>query len=239
MQAGRIAVKVHSASGNLARSPVASEEAPGGAAAAAAPSASPPLLYVVCELRCAGTGGGGSSKACSFGRLCTEPRGAGAGPGEPTLWEQELTFEAGPSNEEALQLHAALYAVTPDEAGADDFVASGSLSLAHLREVHCQRHVRVPLVNPAGVHLADLSLDLRFFHSRNPARQRDAAGREFIDEGLAQAGPVQAARLLNERSPRSPTAAPRPGSPAVKPPPHDPPVPELPAAVRTTLSGEE
>lgn len=112
----------------------------------------------------------------------------------------------------------------------------------------------------------------------------------------------QAARLLNERSPRSPTAAPRPGSPAVKPPLHvsalsvaggragglegsagpccgvspawleaelaavaevwaqcrshafscagsqlpcctatwqDPPVPELPAAVRTTLSGEE
>lgn len=42
------------------------------------------------------------------------------------------------------------------------------MSLAHLREVHTQRHVRVPLVGPAGAHRADLSLDLRFFHSRNP-----------------------------------------------------------------------
>lgn len=38
---------------------------------------------------------------------------------------QELTFEVGPCGEEALQLHAALYSVTPDEATADDFVASG------------------------------------------------------------------------------------------------------------------
>lgn len=38
---------------------------------------------------------------------------------------QELTFEVGPCSEEALQLHAALYRVTPDEAGADDFVAGG------------------------------------------------------------------------------------------------------------------
>ncbi|KAL4447778.1 hypothetical protein ABPG75_004997 [Micractinium tetrahymenae] len=152
---------------------------------------------------------------------------------------QELTFEVGPCNEEALHLHAALYAMTPAEACADEFVASGSMSLAHLREVHSQRHVRVPLVSAAGAHLADLSIDLRFFHSRNPARQRDAAGREFIDEGLAEAGPVQAARLLNQRSPHSPTAAPRPGSPRVKPPLHDPPGPELPAAVRTTLGEEE
>ncbi|KAL4419134.1 hypothetical protein ABPG77_002647 [Micractinium sp. CCAP 211/92] len=152
---------------------------------------------------------------------------------------QELTFEVGPCSEEALQLHAALYQVTPDEAGADDFVAGGSMSLEHMREVHSQRHVRVPLVSPAGAHLADLSLDLRFFHSRNPARQRDAAGREFIDDGLAQAGPVQAARLLNERSPRSPTAAQRPGSPRMKPPPNDPQVPELTATVRSTLAEEE
>lgn len=103
---------------------------------------------------------------------------------------------------------------------------------------------------------------------RCPAgRQRDAEGREYLDEALIDAGPMQvrpkatavaahtwpaskfqqawhaqawfvtrrqtrvprerkraappctqAARLLNERHPRSPTASPRPGSPRIKPP---------------------
>lgn len=48
-----------------------------------------------------------------------------------------------------------------------------------------------------------------------------------------------AARLLNERSPRSPTASPPPGSPRVLPPACDPPVPEMPPlALRTALADE-
>lgn len=220
MQAGRIAVKVNSASGFT------------GSRAAAEQGLGPESqVYIVCELL------GGEE---SFGRLCTEPRAAGAGPDEPTVWEQELGFEVGPTPDRDLVLRAALYAVTPEEGGsADDFIAGGSMRLAHLREVHEQHHVRVPLVSGAGAHLADLSLDLRFFHSRSTARQVDADGRAFIDDELAAAGPLQAARAVNERSPRSPTASPRPGSPRVKPPLHDPQVPELPAGVRTTLGGGE
>lgn len=45
---------------------------------------------------------------------------------------------------------------------------SCSLNLAHLEAVEQQHHVRVPIVSGAGAHLADLSLGLRFFHSRTP-----------------------------------------------------------------------
>jgi hypothetical protein len=42
------------------------------------------------------------------------------------------------------------------------------MNLAHLEEVQQQHHVRVPVVSPAGAHLADLSLDLRWYYTRNP-----------------------------------------------------------------------
>lgn len=59
-----------------------------------------------------------------------------------------------------------------------------------MREVHSQRHVRVPLVSPAGAHLADLSLDLRFFHSRNPG------GRGCSCFPMARTWPVLLARAV-------------------------------------------
>lgn len=89
----------------------------------------------------------------------------------------------GPS-EEAKQLRVALYAVAAEvrepvegegerqgdgeEGGMDEFIGSGSMSLAHLEEVQHQHHVRIPIITPAGAHLADLSVDLHFYHTRTP-----------------------------------------------------------------------
>ncbi|PSC69406.1 cytochrome P450, partial [Micractinium conductrix] len=134
-------------------------------------------------------------------------------PGLVPIGRQELTFEVGPSPEESPKLQAALYAVTPDDTDTDSFLCGGSMSLAHLGDVGEQHNVRVPMVTAAGAHLADLSLDLRYFHSRSA--------------GEHTTRPHAAARLLNERSSRSPTASPRPGSPRLKPPVHDPPVPAI------------
>lgn len=173
------------------------------------------------------------------------------------IQSQELTFEVG-GTQEPKQLRAALYAVTPEEAGSDDFIGGRrcgtcggeceacaapagivrnacragactrgkacaaaaprggeggqarpsltrsthcsagvpahawrthalpacpvrnlpmpvlpacpvrSLNLGHLEEVGAQHALRIPLVSGAGAHLADLSLSLRFFHSRSP-----------------------------------------------------------------------
>lgn len=46
-----------------------------------------------------------------------------------------------------------------------------SLSLAHMVELGSRRRVRVPIVSAAGAHVSDLSLDLRFFHSRSPGEK--------------------------------------------------------------------
>lgn len=54
-----------------------------------------------------------------------------------------------------------------------------SLSLARLGELEAQRHVRVPLVSPSGSHAADVSLDLRFFHSRSPGERSCGDCREL------------------------------------------------------------
>lgn len=77
--------QVHSASGSLVSSLPVSEGASSAGAAAPAASPSRPLLYVVCELLCTRANSG---QPFSFGRLCTEPRGAGVVPDEPTEWEQ-------------------------------------------------------------------------------------------------------------------------------------------------------
>ncbi|KAL4853938.1 hypothetical protein ACK3TF_005174 [Chlorella vulgaris] len=174
----------------------------------------------------------------------------------------ELTFEVGPSVEPK-QLQVALYAVKDDaEAGTaealagnqdegeeqagprvtDEFIASGSMSLAQLETVQEQHNARIPLISPAGTHLADLSVDLRFFHTRNPGRrlscswQRDGlTGKDVIDQELADAGPIKAAKLVNERSPYSPNSPRRPGCPLMRPPLEDPPVPQLPVALRSAL----
>ncbi|KAI3425040.1 hypothetical protein D9Q98_008418 [Chlorella vulgaris] len=229
-QAGRISVKVHSASGFRA-SPTAAGLAPER------------QCYTLVTVP-------------GYGRLCTDPRAATADPDEPTLWEQELTFEVGPSVEPK-QLQVALYAVKDDaeagtaeavagnqdegeeQAGArmtDEFIASGSMSLAQLETVQEQHNARIPLISPAGTHLADLSVDLRFFHTRNPAWQRDElTGKDVIDQELADAGPIKAAKLVNERSPYSPNSPRRPGCPLMRPPLEDPPVPQLPVALRSAL----
>lgn len=45
-----------------------------------------------------------------------------------------------------------------------------SLNLGGLEEVGAQHALRLPIVTAAGAHLADLSLSLRFFHSRSPGK---------------------------------------------------------------------
>lgn len=61
------------------------------------------------------------------------------------------------------------------------FAPSPSLNLEHLEEVQAQHALRIPLVSGAGAHLADLSLSLRFFHSRSPGSSFSKAFGSMLD----------------------------------------------------------